>query len=109
MMTTTVMMMIIEETTVKNDDFKPLRQYFAQYASRIPFFFYTRLRHWVIGADVSTEYRALIFKGQEIPREYFSHYQFFLGLQVRTTDSLLRIKSNKNNVINVLYLPTDAQ
>jgi len=64
MMTTTIMM--IEETTVQNDDIKPLREYFAQYASRIPFFFDMRPRHWVIGADVSIEYDALIFKGQEV-------------------------------------------
>jgi len=37
MVTTTTMM--IEETIVKNDDIKPLRQCFAQYASRISFFF----------------------------------------------------------------------
>lgn len=88
-MTTTIMM--IEETTVKNDDIKPLRQYFAQCASSIPFFFDTRPRHWVTDADVSIEHRALIFKGQEVRREYFSHYQFFLGLQVRTTDKMVSI------------------
>jgi hypothetical protein len=73
-MATTMKMMMFEEAIVQNDYNKPLRQYFAQYAFRIPFFFDTRLRHWVIAADVSIEHRALISKVQEFRREYFSHY-----------------------------------
>jgi len=63
-------------------------------------FFDTRLRHWVISADVSIEHCALIFKEHEIRKEYFSHYQFFLGLQVRTTDKLISI------LIHIQQFPT---
>jgi D-hexose-6-phosphate mutarotase len=98
-MATTTKMMMIEVTNVQNNDTKPLRQYFAQYASRIPFFFDTRLRYWVMSADVSIEHGAFIFKVQEVRREYFSHYQFFLDLQVRTTDKLISI---------LIYIQQDA-
>jgi hypothetical protein len=68
----TAMMMTIEEMTVKNDDFKAMKQYFAQYRLRILFFFDTRPRHWIIGSDVSEEYSAFIFKQQKVRKEYFS-------------------------------------
>jgi hypothetical protein len=61
-----VMTTTIKEMTVKNDDFKALNQYFAQYRSRIPFFFDTRPRHWVIGSGVSEEHGSFIFKRQKV-------------------------------------------